>query len=346
MVQFSNRLGGSGQSRNRNVIIYAVVAILLIVVGVSAYSCGKKGTSSPAQEAPPEQPATASPSTDTSAPAAAPAPLAAPDAATPVPPVAPAQSTVTSDEAAALIAEANASITRNEIIKARDTLKLALDLPLSDTDRAAVKTSMARLADLWLFSATVLPGDTLCTTYNVKSGDKFINIAKNCKTDYEILMKINNIAKATMLQAGRNIKVVNGPFRAVVNRSTYTLDLYLQNTYVRSFKVGLGRPGHETPTGLWEVTNDKQVKPTWTDPDTGRVYHGSDPDYPLGTRWIGLKGIEGDAQGRTGFALHGTNKPEELGQSLSRGCIRLSNPDIELLYGMLAPYSSQVSVVN
>ncbi|HVT45850.1 MAG TPA: L,D-transpeptidase [Thermoanaerobaculia bacterium] len=35
-----------------------------------------------------------------------------------------------------------------------------------------------------------------------------------------------------------------------------------------------------------------------------------------------------------GYALHGTQAVQQLGQSVSHGCIRLSNADIETLYGM------------
>jgi mannitol/fructose-specific phosphotransferase system IIA component (Ntr-type) len=106
-------------------------------------------------------------------------------------------------------------------------------------------------------------------------------------------MQINNIQRPQALQAGRALKVIHGPFHAKINRSTFTLDLYLQDMYVRSFKVGLGKPGFETPTGRWRVQeHGKLVKPPWTDPDTGRLYKSTDPDYPLGSRWIGLEGID------------------------------------------------------
>lgn len=37
-----------------------------------------------------------------------------------------------------------------------------------------------------------------------------------------------------------------------------------------------------------------------------------------------------------GYALHGTNQPESIGRSVSHGCIRLRNSDIEILHGMVA----------
>jgi len=36
-----------------------------------------------------------------------------------------------------------------------------------------------------------------------------------------------------------------------------------------------------------------------------------------------------------GYALHGTNKPESIGQAVSHGCIRLRNADIEHLFGIV-----------
>jgi lipoprotein-anchoring transpeptidase ErfK/SrfK len=356
MVQFPYKAASANPGKKRTVIVYSLCALLLLVVCVTVYSCTKKGGTeqTPAQTPPsPSTPgAPVAPSASLAPAASSQAPVVGGAIATAAPagtlPViaTPANDVKTSAEATALIAEANASIAQNKIIKARDTLKLVLSMPLSAAEQATVKGTMSRLADAWLFGPTVLADDTLCSNYTVKSGDKFINIARNHKTDYDVLLKINNIAKANLLRAGQNIKIINGPFRVVVSRSTYTLDLYLQNTYVRSFRVGLGQPGRETPTGLWEVTSDKSIRPKWTDPDTKKTYYGTDPDYPLGSRWIGLKGIDGLAKGRTGFALHGTNKPEELGTNVSRGCIRLANPDIELLYSLLAPVSSLVSVVD
>jgi lipoprotein-anchoring transpeptidase ErfK/SrfK len=125
------------------------------------------------------------------------------------------------------------------------------------------------------------------------------------------------------------------------------MDLYLQHIFVQSFVVGLGSKGRETPTGLWRVKKGGKLKsPTWTDPDTQKTYESGDPDYPLGSRWIGLDGVGGEAKGRHGFAIHGTKKPEEIGTADSRGCIRLYNGDAILVYNLLTPGLSQVEVVE
>ncbi len=170
-------------------------------------------------------------------------------------------------------------------------------------------------------------------------------IAKRHKVPYQILLDINGIKKAEHLQAGQAIKVINGPFHTILYSSAFTMDLYLQNTYVMSFKVGLGKDGFDTPTGLWVVKpGGKLIKPAWTDPDTGRRYEAEDPNYPLGSRWIGLEGLEGAAKGRTGFAIHGTKDEHTIGTKSSRGCIRLFNGEAIMMYNMLESGVSEVRV--
>jgi LysM repeat protein len=252
-------------------------------------------------------------------------------------------------QAGALIAEAMTMLSTQpaKIIEARDRLNETLPMSLSAEQRAFVKQKLSELADKWLFTRTVFPQDALCGTYEVSPGDLLSTIGRRYKVPYEILMEINNIAKPELLQAGQTIKVINGPFHARVNRSTFIMDLYLQNTYVRSFSVGLGQPGMETPTGLWVVKADgKLIQPTWTDPISGKTYQAEDPDYPLGSRWIGLEGVGGLAQGRTGFAIHGTKSPEQIGTAGSQGCIRLHNGDAILVYNLLTPTYSQVEIVE
>ncbi|HNS19058.1 MAG TPA: L,D-transpeptidase family protein [Sedimentisphaerales bacterium] len=236
----------------------------------------------------------------------------------------------------------------SQVIEVRNRLNKVLTMPLNAQQRETVKSEMAKLADKWLWGPATFSGDTLCDTYMVRSGDSLDVIGRRLKVPYEILMQINNIPRPQALQAGKALKVVKGPFHVKVSRSTFTLDLYLQDTYVRSFKVGLGKPGYETPTGLWRVKDGgKLIAPDWTDPDNpGHIYKATDPDYPLGSRWIALDGIEGNAKGRTGFAIHGTKDPDQIGSAGSRGCIRMYNGEVVLMYNLLVPVYSQVEVLD
>ncbi len=252
-----------------------------------------------------------------------------------------------SPQVAALIVEAMDLLSARpaKVIEARDMLNNALRMPMSAQQRILIRKELSKLADKWLFSRSVFPEDDLCTSYKVKSGDHLATIGRKHKVPYQLVMEINGIRRPQDLRAGATLKLVNGPFHARITKSTFTLDIYLQNTFVRSYPVGLGMPGRDTPTGGWVVKN-RMVKPTWTDPDTGRRYEASDKDYPLGSRWIGLEGKTGEALGRTGFAIHGTNKPEQIGTRSSRGCIRLHNGNVIEVYNMLVKGASQVIIAE
>ena len=58
---------------------------------------------------------------------------------------------------------------------------------------------------------------------------------------------------------------------------------------------------------------------------------------PFGTNQRKYKGVLGTHRLvlGDGYALHGTDKPESIGRSVSHGCVRLRNEDIATLYGMV-----------
>jgi LysM repeat protein len=234
-----------------------------------------------------------------------------------------------------------------QIITARDKLNSTLSLSMAPAQLQATQDQLSELSDKWLFSSNVLPGDTVCEMYPVRPGDSLEVIGRRFKVPYETLMHINKIQDATRLQAGQRIKVIHGPFHVKVHRSTYTLDLYVQDMFVRSFKVALGAPGSETPTGVWRVQEGgKLVSPPWFDKKANRNYVKTDPDYPLGPRWIELDGLTGEAKGRTGFAIHGTKDPDKIGTAVSQGCIRMHNKDVILLYELMYPLASRVEIAD
>jgi lipoprotein-anchoring transpeptidase ErfK/SrfK len=117
-------------------------------------------------------------------------------------------------------------------------------------------------------------------------------------------------------------------YRALVDLSERRLSLYRGDKLVRAFSVGIGRPSTPTPTGRFFVT--VRLRP----PEISRVY---------GAWALGLSGYSrvlaqfgtGDGQ----IALHGTSNPADLGRPVSNGCVRLDNPSISLLAGLLEPGS-------
>ena len=249
-------------------------------------------------------------------------------------------------EAEKLMVEAKKDIESGRIIAARNKLNSVLGLKIGSNTERRIKLMMSTLSDKWLFSREMYPEDKLIDTYLVQSGENFESIGRRHKVPYELLMSINNIKQAKLLRANANIKVVNGPFNAVVHRDSFTMDLYLQRTYVKSYDIGTGKAGRETPVGKWQVKPGGKLseKQPWTDPDTGKVYTKNSPDYPLGERWIAIEGLDDQTKPRTGFAFHGTKDPESIGKRSSRGCIRLHNNDVIELYNMLVTTHSKVNI--
>jgi lipoprotein-anchoring transpeptidase ErfK/SrfK len=110
--------------------------------------------------------------------------------------------------------------------------------------------------------------------------------------------------------------------------NTY-LYLVLGHGKALRYGIGVGREGF-TWSGTQRISLMKQW-PDWTPPPEmiqrqpylPRIMAGG-PGNPLGARALYLGG--------TLYRIHGTNQPSTIGQTVSSGCIRLLNEDIEDLY--------------
>lgn len=109
----------------------------------------------------------------------------------------------------------------------------------------------------------------------------------------------------------------------VIDKSMHQLIVYLNDTPLRSFRVATGR-GALTPEGDFTIAN-KLVNP-WYLP---KNIPGGDKRNPFGTRWLGLSVPN---TGGYRYGIHGTNRPHSIGSSVSSGCIRMRNQDVEWLY--------------
>lgn len=106
-------------------------------------------------------------------------------------------------------------------------------------------------------------------------------------------------------------------------------DIKLAKTY----PIGIGREGDDTPLGVYYVT-EKLVSPTWWVPKSIReedptlpAFVPPGPDNPLGTHAIRLSDPS--------YLIHGTNKPYGIGRRVSHGCIRMYPEDIITLFGVV-----------
>jgi len=244
--------------------------------------------------------------------------------------------------AAELLAAGRDAIQRNDDLTARANLSAALQLGVDGNDEEFVRRELVRVGNETVLSARIVNGDPLVDRYVIRAGDVLAKIAAAYKVSPDLLASVNGIIDKDRIREGQTIKIIKGPFRAVVSKHTYTLDVYIGDTFVRSFSVGLGADD-STPTGEWKVVT-KLMNPTYYPPRGGEIIAADDPKNPLGERWIGLVGVSGAAVDQERYGIHGTNEPDSIGKNVSMGCIRLHNEDVEALYTCLVENHSTVTV--
>jgi lipoprotein-anchoring transpeptidase ErfK/SrfK len=233
-----------------------------------------------------------------------------------------------------------------KVLEAREKLSRLLrqDLSLEEADEA--RALLARIADETIFSGRNAKEDPLIEEYVVQAGDALISIGKKYHVPPGVVMKMNRIRNPRSIRAGQHLKVPRGPFHARIIKSQFRIDVYLADTFVDSFPVGLGSE-NGTPEGTWKVKN-RLVRPTYYPPASAsdkRIIPAGHPDNPLGSHWIGLEGTGGDAVGREGYGIHGTKEPESIGKSVSLGCIRMHNEDVAQVFSLLMPGQSTVTIM-
>lgn len=111
----------------------------------------------------------------------------------------------------------------------------------------------------------------------------------------------------------------------IVNKKTNEIAFIQENQIQTIVSVATGKDASLTPEGLFTITV-KAKNPYYR----RKNIPGGDPKNPLGTRWIGF-----NAEGTDGriYGIHGTNNPASIGKYVSKGCIRMQNEAVELLYG-------------
>ena len=258
---------------------------------------------------------------------------------------------------ASLVELAEDALDEGRPVSARDYLNRALHhASASASDREALRMRLSILAEELTFGPKIVAGDPMTRSYTVKPGEVISAIAPRQGTELDdaFILRVNNIADATRVPAGKALKLVQGPFHAVVVKDRFRLDLYADERdaegnriYLRSFRVGLGEYG-STPIGEWIVPdkpNAKAVNPSWRNPRTGEVYPRGAADNPIGTRWIALQGTDQNTELMESYGIHGTIEPETIGTEASMGCVRLVDEDIKLLYEVLMPGRSTVVII-
>jgi hypothetical protein len=166
------------------------------------------------------------------------------------------------------------------------------------------------------------PGEpNLEPPYVLQPGDLLVRVARKWNVSWQYLERLNGI-DARRIRAGQRLKVVRGPFEAVVDLSDFELTVYLNGLWVRTYRVGTGR-NDKTPVGAFTVLN-KVENPEYDGPEGH--FTPDDPQNPVGEHWIALG---------HGYGIHGTIEPQSIGKQESLGCIRMLPEDVEEVYHLL-----------
>jgi lipoprotein-anchoring transpeptidase ErfK/SrfK len=120
------------------------------------------------------------------------------------------------------------------------------------------------------------------------------------------------------------------PGTVIIDTPHTVLYFVVGNNKAIRYGIGVGRQGF-TWSGVQQVVR-KTEWPDWYPPPEmiarqpylPRMVAGG-PGNPLGARAMYLGGTE--------YRIHGTNDPTTIGKQVSSGCIRLTNADVEDLYG-------------
>lgn len=147
---------------------------------------------------------------------------------------------------------------------------------------------------------------------------------------------LNRIGHPSRLQAGQTIKIPTDPIWARVTKGSYTLSVFVGETLVRLYWVGLGK-NNSTPETVFRVLA-KVDKPDWNHPN-GQLFPYGHPENVLGKYFVKFEHAT-----RRGFGAHGTNQPETIRTQASLGCVRMGDADIEEFFRFI-PRGAKIEIV-
>jgi len=201
---------------------------------------------------------------------------------------------------------------------------------VAGSERAQMLAQTERLARL------ALRKPELSVVYTVVPGDSLARIRRKVREQHSInvspgLLRWLNELRGDTIYPDQELRVPREPVELWVSLQTFRLRVYLSDGLIKEYPIGLGKDDR-TPAETFVLKAPLEKAP-WKDPVSGKIYHYGDPEYAIGTRWIGFepKGPHG------GLGIHGTNEPESIGKAESLGCIRMRNEHVEELADLVAP---------
>ncbi|MBN1527356.1 MAG: L,D-transpeptidase family protein, partial [Candidatus Omnitrophica bacterium] len=218
---------------------------------------------------------------------------------------------------------------RGDLLKAKDAYQKIMEKFPASANIARAQEAVENLNVKMLFSPTIA-SDVI--VYEVRKGDSLARIAKRFNATIDLIVKANNL-KTTQINIGKKLRITKAKFSIFVDKSQNILTLKADGNIVKTYRVSTGQ-NNSTPVGTFKIVN-KIIDPPWY--TTGAVIPAGSPKNILGTRWMGISAPS--------YGIHGTTEPQSIGQSVTAGCVRMKNEDVEELYSIV-PEGTEVVIVD
>jgi L,D-transpeptidase ErfK/SrfK len=190
-------------------------------------------------------------------------------------------------------------------------------------------------------------------THKIKGDESLIEIAKKFGIGYNEIVEANpkldpfipGKGKVAIIPVSWILPDLASYDGIVINLSEMRLYYFSKQSsnIVRTFPIGIGSEGNETPIGVFKVT-EKAVKPSWYVPESIRKERPElpavvppGPNNPLGSHALRLSAKS--------VLIHGTNRPYAVGRRASHGCIRMYPEDIPKLF-QVVPKGAKVTIIR
>ena len=228
------------------------------------------------------------------------------------------------------------NLSQTGLLDTNTRARLMLDAPLLTT-YTVTTNDLARLQQLgktWLAKSqqTALEFET-----------ELELVAEKSHSHPELIRRLNLNVNWTNIAAGTVLQVPDVDYPAASNKAAFAV-IHLADKFLETFDTETNLLAHfpcsiaanveKRPVGELHVivviphpnyTFDPELFPESPEAKTldRKLILPPGPNNPVGVAWIGLD--------KTGYGIHGTPAPEQVGRTESHGCFRLANWDAEYL---------------
>ena len=171
--------------------------------------------------------------------------------------------------------EIDAMVRKRNFSEALTELTSFYDSPVHASDKKLLKW-----LDLLAAKVIYSPENLLRSRpYVVQPGDKIADLARRWKVPAQLIYNTNRqkIADPNNMRPGTQLKIIQGPFDAVVDSSNGLMTLFLQGMYAGRFDIS---GGNAIPQGDFQIVNksvaSKAGMPHWISLSNGTNIYGSD----------------------------------------------------------------------